>query len=118
MTNIDEYMKGKEFFKWNPFFKGYVSDEERKMPIQWSNTDFHFFCKHADLLGAPLEIRVLSNYKFTDYRTKFMRSFMEFLFEWKNDVWAHLNGYSGLDGVNFEFDKNIDINFFNGFRID
>ena len=43
MTNIEEYMKGKEFFKWNPFLKGYVSNEERKMPIQWSDINFHFF---------------------------------------------------------------------------
>ena len=74
MTNIEEYMKDKEFFKWNPFLKGYVSNEERKLPIQWSDINFHFFCKHADLLGAPLEIRVISNYKYIDYKKEFMRS--------------------------------------------
>ena len=30
MTNIDDYMKDKEFFKWNPFLKGYIYGEERK----------------------------------------------------------------------------------------
>lgn len=30
MTNIEDYMKDKEFFKWNPFLKGYIYDEERK----------------------------------------------------------------------------------------
>ena len=52
MTNIEDYMKDKEFFKWNPFLKGYIYDEERKKPIQWSNDNFHFFCKHADLSDA------------------------------------------------------------------
>ena len=117
MTNIEEYMKGKEFFKWNPFLKGYMSNEERKMPIQWSNIHFHFFCKHADLLGAPLEVRVISNYKFRDYRIVFMRAFMQFVFEWKNEVCDHLNGYSGIDCIMFEFDENIKFEF-NGVRFD
>ena len=30
MTNIEDYMKDKEFFKWNPFLNGYIYDEERK----------------------------------------------------------------------------------------
>ena len=87
MTNIEDYMKDKEFFKWNPFLKGYIYDEERKKPIQSSNINFHFFfCKHADLSGAPLEVRLISNYKFIDYRKEFMRAFMQFVFEWKSEV--------------------------------
>ena len=117
MTNIEEYMKDKEFFKLNPFLKGYISNEDCKKPIQWSNIDFHFFCKHADLLGAPLEVRLISNYKFTDYRKEFMRAFMQFVFEWKDEVWSHLNGYSGLDCVEFEFGDNIKFEF-NGVRFD
>jgi hypothetical protein len=109
MTNIEEYMKGKEFFRWNPFTKELLSDEERKKPIKWSNIDFVFFCKHADLLGAPLEIRLISDYKYTDYRKEFMRSFMQFVFEWKEYVYSHLNGFCGIDCIEFEFDGNIDI---------
>ena len=41
MTNIEDYMKDKEFFKWNPFLKGYIYGEERKKPIQWSNENFY-----------------------------------------------------------------------------
>ena len=117
MTNIEDYMKDKEFFKWNPFLKGYIYDEERKKPIQWSNDNFHFFCKHADLSGAPLEVRLISNYKFIDYRKEFMRAFMQFVFEWKSEVWRHLNGFLGIDCIDFEFSDNIKFEF-NGVRID
>ena len=117
MTNIEDYMKDKEFFKWNPFLKSYIYDEERKKPIQWSNDNFHFFCKHADLLGAPLEVRLISNDKSIDYRKEFMCAFMQFVFEWKSEVWRHLNGFQGIDCIDFEFSDNIKFEF-NGVRID
>ena len=61
MTDVEKYLKDNDLllFGWNPFFKGILSDEDRKMPIQKYCENFRFFCKHTDLLGAPIEITPL-----------------------------------------------------------
>lgn len=110
MTDFENIDKS-EFFKCNPFQKGFISDEDRKKPIIWRSIIFVFFCKHADLLGAPVEVKLISNYKFINYKDEFMRDYMEFIFWWKDNIFSHLNGFSGIDCIKFEFDKNININF-------
>ena len=68
MTNITEYMVGKEFFKWDAFAKEYLTNEERKMPIRYYGEYFNFFCKSADLLDGPVEITCSQpNYQFVNY---------------------------------------------------
>jgi hypothetical protein len=115
MTNIEQYLKENHtpLFGWNPFFKGYLSNKDRKLPIQKYCENFRFFCKHADLIGAPIEITPLFEdhpFMSPNWETALMHDIMEFMFEWREYVWSHLNGYSGFDKVRFEFDPSITIN--------
>ena len=43
--------------------------------------------------------------------------FIQFVFEWKSEVWRHLNGFIGINCIDFEFSDNIKFEF-NGVRID
>ena len=114
MTDVDKYLKENNLllFGWNPFYHGILSDEDRKMPMQWYGDNFHFFCKHVDLLGTPLEITPMYSNPFqeSDWISAFIHDLFSFMFEWKEYVWKHLNGYQGLDGITFKFDDRMDIN--------
>lgn len=108
MTDITEYMIGKEFFKWDVFAKEYLTNDERKMPIRYYGEYFNFFCKSADLLDDPVEITCSHpDYKFVDYTQAFMRDMMNFNFEWFSYVHKRLNGWSGIDCIKFEFDPIV-----------
>lgn len=111
MTDIEKYLKDNnlKLFGWNPFFKGILSDEERKLPIMKWGENFVFFCKHTDLLGAPLEITPIYSKPFgeKDWQTALFHDIMSFTFDWYRHVWSHLNGYSGMRGITYELDDRI-----------
>ena len=114
MTNVEKYLKDNNLLLlgWNPFYKGIFSDDERKMPIQRWCENFKFFCKHADLLDSPIEITPLFSTPFMekDWTSAFIHDLMEFMIDWHRYVYSHLNGYSGLHGITFEFDERMKIN--------
>ena len=114
MTDVEKYLKDNNLllFGWNPFFKGILSDEERKMPIQKYGENFKFFCKHTDLLGAPIEISPLYSTPFgeTSWTSALIHDLFSFMFDWREYVWEHLNGYQGIQGIKFEFDERMKIN--------
>lgn len=111
MTDVDKYLKENNLllWGWNPFYTGILTDEERKMPMQWYGENFHFFCKHVDLLGTPLEITPMYSNPFMEksWRDALFHDLMSFMFTWQRDVYKHLNGYSGLHGITFELDDRI-----------
>ena len=111
MTDVEKYLKDNDLllFGWNPFFKGILSDEDRKMPIQKYCENFKFFCKHTDLLGAPIEITPLFSTPFMEknWKDALLHDLMEFMFDWYRNVYVHLNGYSGIHGITYEFDERI-----------
>ena len=108
MTDITEYMVGKEFFKWDAFSKEYLTNEEREMPIIYCGVYFNFFCKSADLLDGPVEITCSHPYyKFVNYVQAFMRDMMNFNYEWFSYVHKRLNGFPGVDCIKFELDPTV-----------
>lgn len=112
MTNLNDYNRS-DFFTSNIFDHKILSDEERKMPYKWQGENFMFFCKHADLLGAPVEVRATSTYPFMEssWLAAYQHDLMNFITDWKDNVWKRLNGYSGMSGIKFEFDENISVDF-------
>ena len=96
MTDVEKYLKDNNLllFGWNPFFKGILSDEDRKLPIQKYCDNFRFLCKHADLLGAPIEITPLFSTPFmeNDWKDALFHDLMEFMF-----------GYLESKGVNASY---------------
>ena len=114
MTDVNKYLQENNLllFGWNPFYKGILTDEERKMPIQKYGENFLFFCKHTDLLGSPLEIIPLYSNPFMekDWKDALLHDFMNFMIDWYRDVWPHLNGYSGISDITYEFDERMKLN--------
>lgn len=108
MTDVNEFMTGKNFFQLDVFAKEYLTAEERKMPIIYYGEYFNFFCKSADLLDGPVEITCSHpNYKFVNYLQEFMRDMMNFNYEWFSYVHKRLNGWPGISCVEFELDEIV-----------
>lgn len=82
------------------------------MPILKYGYHFKFFCKHTDLLGEPVEITPIIDkpWNASTWEESLLKDLMMFMFDWRVYVWEHLNGYSGLDLVKFEFDPSLKIN--------
>ena len=104
MTDITK----KNFFKWDPFAKEFLTNEEKKMPIIYYGEHFNFFCKSADLLDGPVKITCRHpDYKFVDYTEVFMRDMMAFNFDWFSYVHKRLNCFQGVDCIKFELDPIV-----------
>ena len=115
MTNVAEYTKEHPFFHDNIFDHKMLTDEERKMPYQFHGENFWFFCKHTDLLDAPVEVRLtneISTSPFLEnsWEDAYLHDFMNFITDWKTNIWPRLSGYVGFFAVKFEFDSNITFN--------
>jgi hypothetical protein len=115
MTNVAEYTKEHSFFHSNIFDHKMLTDEERKMPYQFHGENFWFFCKHTDLLDAPVEVRLTSEISTSPFlenswEDAYLHDFMNFITDWKTNIWPRLSGYVGFFAVKFEFDSNITFN--------
>ena len=114
--NRDSFFADGKGFRSNPFIKGYLTDEERKMPFRWYGENFVFFSRTADL-SAGLEIyrdenKIYPDVYYKTWENAFLHDLILFGMWWKTNVHEHLNGFNGWDCVKIEIDENI------GFKLD
>ena len=113
---INTYFEDDKGFKFNPFRKGYLTDEERKEPLRWYGSNFIFFAKHADLSETGVEIYRNMGYSYPDgpvprtWENALIRDCMMFSIWWRDNVHKYLNGFPGFDTVKIEIDPNLNMN--------
>lgn len=113
---INSYFEDGKGFKFNPFRKGYLTDEERKEPLRWYGSNFIFFAKHADLSETGVEVYRNVGYSYPDgpaprtWENALIRDCMLFGIWWRDNVHKYLNGFSGFDNVKIEIDPNLNMN--------
>lgn len=113
---INSYFEDGKGFKFNPFRKGYLTDEERKEPLRWYGSNFIFFAKHADLSETGVEVYRNVGYSYPDgpvprtWENALIRDCIQFGIWWRDNVHKYLNGFPGFDTVKIEIDPNLNMN--------
>ena len=113
---INTYFEDGKGFKFNPFRKGYLTDEERKEPLRWYGSNFIFFAKHADLSETGVEVYRNIGYSYPDgpvprtWENALIRDCMLFGIWWRDNVHKYLNGFPGFDTVKIEIDPKLNMN--------
>ena len=94
----------------------FLTDEERKEPFRWYESNFVFFAKHADLSDTGVEIYRNENYSYPygglprTWENTLLGDCIQFGIWWKTNVHKFLNGFPGFDTVKINIDPNLNMN--------
>lgn len=76
----------------------YLTDEQRKKPLEYYAHGFTFACKHCDL-SAPVEVSCRSPWYSKKHLAAAIAEFTCHFMIW---IHPHLNGFSGIDTVQWD----------------
>ena len=94
-----------EIYNWNPFIKGYISEEDCGKKLRYEYYEYVFEASTIDLRDGLITITFNKNLfgneapKLSSYTL----ALGVFMADYERDIRQHLNGFCGWDCIKFRF---------------
>lgn len=96
-------MKKNECYNWNPFVKGFISDEDRNKKLKFVSGNYEFYSETIDLYKGLKITFIKDNINEAPTLQSYTHALAEFMMAWERDIRSHLNGFTGFESINIKF---------------
>ena len=96
-------MKKKEFYNWNPFVNGFISDEDRKKQLKYTSGNYEFYSETIDLYRGLIVTFKKDEFHEAPSLPSYTHALAAFMMEWERNIRSHLNGFVGFECIDIKF---------------